>query len=59
MPSRSHRIALAIAVIGAALLVVHVALGAAAMMTYSQWTSGAVIGSVLLVVGIVGALRTR
>ncbi len=54
-----HRLALAVAVIGAVLIAAHAVLGVAGTMTAGQWQSGVVIGLILLVGGGVGAVMTR
>jgi len=54
-----HKAALAVAVIGAVVLTVHIVLGAVGSLSAGQWQSGAIIGLVLLVGGGVAALRTR
>ena len=54
-----HRLALAVAVIGAVLIAAHAALGVAGTMTAGQWQSGVVIGLILLVGGGIGAVMTR
>jgi hypothetical protein len=48
---RKHKLAIAVAVVGALTIVAHVGLGAAGIMTAFQWQSGAVIGMVLLMAG--------
>ena len=54
-----HRLALAVAVIGAVLIAAHAVLGVSGTMTAGQWQSGVVIGLILLVGGGVGAVMTR
>jgi hypothetical protein len=46
---RKHKLATAVAVLGALTIAAHVTLGAAGIMTAAQWQSGAVIGAILLV----------
>jgi len=48
---RKHKWASAVAAVGALILVAHVTLGAAGIMTAAQWQSGAVIGMILLLAG--------
>ena len=48
---RKHKLAVAVALVGALTIVAHVTLGAAGVMTAAQWQSGAVIGMVLLMAG--------
>ena len=48
---RKHKLAIAVAVLGALTIAAHITLGAAGIMTATQWQSGAVIGMVLLMVG--------
>jgi hypothetical protein len=48
---RKHKLATAVALLGALVLVAHVTLGAAGVMTAAQWQSGAAIGMVLAMAG--------
>ncbi|MGD0123559.1 MAG: hypothetical protein ABSC46_13520 [Candidatus Limnocylindrales bacterium] len=48
---RRNKLAFALAVIGAVTIAAHLTLGAAGVMTATQWQSGALIGLVLLAAG--------
>ena len=48
---RKHIVATVVATVGALLLVAHVILGVAGVMSAASWISGAAIGMVLLVAG--------
>ncbi len=48
MNFRQHRLSLAAALVGAVVLAAHVTLGVVAVLTLSQWMSGAAIGLVVL-----------
>ena len=49
MNFREHRISGVVLLVGALMLVAHVALGLLAVIALDQWVSGAVIGAVILV----------
>jgi len=54
-----HKVALVVAALGALLIVAHGALGAAGVMTASQWQSGVAIGAIVFAIGAGRALMTR
>ena len=54
-----HKLALAVALLGAVVVGAHAILGIAGVMTAAQWQSGVAIGAVVFVVGAARALATR
>ena len=51
---RNKKVAAVVAVLGAVTIAAHVTLGAAGIMTAAQWQSGALIGMIVLMVGVMG-----
>ena len=52
MNFREHRISGVVLLVGALMLVAHVALGLLAVIAFDQWVSGAVIGAVILALAL-------